>query len=158
MEPKLRGIEWEALEHHHDPKNGDWFWVLGILTISGAIASVVFENLLLALVILFGGAIVGILANRPPKMVIYSINQRGVKIDNSFYPFTTLEHYFIDHHPMIGQQLLIKSQKMFMPLLILPLPEDDEDIEAIESIISERIPEEHLEEPFVNQILEFFGF
>ncbi len=158
MEPKLRGIEWEALEHHHDPKSGDWFWVLGILTICGAVASVVFENILLALVILFGGTIVGILANRPPKMVNYLINQRGVKIDNSFYPYTTLDHYYIDEHPMLGHQLLIKSQKMFMPLLILPLPEDDDDIEGIETIIAERIPEEHLEEPIANRVLEFFGF
>jgi len=158
MEPKLRSIEWEALEHHHDLKSNDWFWVLGILTFCGAVASVVFENLLLALIILFGGTIVGILANRPAKTVNYIINQRGVKIDSSFYPYTTLDHYYIDDHPILGHQLLIKSQKLFMPLLILPLPEDKDDIDGIEAIIAERIPEEHLEEPLANRILEFFGF
>lgn len=156
MERQLRAIEWEAPEHHHGPKSSDWFWVLGIMVISGAIASVLFNNILLALVILIGGAVMGILATRPPKTVTFAVTQRGIRIDSNFYPYTTLETYFIDEHPMIGDQLLIRSQKMFMPLLILPLPEDD--VDEIEAIIAERIPEEHIEEPFANKLLEFFGF
>lgn len=156
MERTLRGIEWEALEHHHEPKSNDWFWVLGVIAVSAAVAAIVLSNILLALVILIGAAIMAILAKRPPKMVTYAITQRGVRIDNSFYPFTTLEHYYIDIHPVIGPQLLLQSQKMLMPLLILPLPEDD--VDAIEAIIAERLPEKHLEEPLVNVILEFFGF
>lgn len=156
MERTLRAIEWEAPEHHHEPKNSDWFWVLGIIVISGAVTAVLLNNMLFAIVILVGGAVMAILAMRPAKTVDFSITQRGVKIENSFYPYTTLESYFIEEHPMVGHQLLIRSQKMFMPLLILPLPEDH--VEEIEEIIAERLPEEHLEEPFANKILEFFGF
>lgn len=156
MADKLRAIEWEALEHHHDTKSSDWFWVLGILTICGAVAAIIFSNILLSLVILIGGAVMAILATRPANMVNFVINQRGVKIDNSFFPYTTLETYYIEEHPIVGHQLLLRSQKIFMPLLILPLPE--EDVDDIEEIIAERIPEQHLEEPFVNQLLEFFGF
>ena len=43
-----------------------------------------------------------------------------------------------------------------MPLLILPLPLDLQD--EIEDIIAERLPEQHLEEPFAYKVLEFFGF
>ena len=156
MERKLRAIEWEALEHHHDEKNSDWFWVLGILTISGAVTAVLFNNILLALVMLIGGAVMAILAMRPPKIVGYAITPRGVKIDSFLYPYTTLENYYIEESHIGGHQLLIRSQKMFMPLLILPMPE--EHVDEIELIISERIPEEHLEEPFANKMLEFFGF
>jgi len=153
---KLRAIEWEAPEHHHEPKNSDWFWVLGILTISGAITAILIENLLLAMVILISGTVMAILAMRPAKTVTFAVTQRGVKIDSSFYPYTTLEKYFIEENEVLGPQLLIRSQKMFMPLLILPLPE--EHVDEIEVIIAERIQEEHLEEPFANKLLEFFGF
>ncbi len=156
MEPQLRAIEWEAPEHHHGVKNGDWFWVLGILAISGAVASVLFNNILLALVILIGSAVMAIQALRPAKTVTFAITQRGIKIDSDFYPYTTLESYYIEEHYIHDHQLLIRSQKMFMPLLILPLP--DEDVEGIEKIIAERLPEEHIEEPLANKILEFFGF
>lgn len=156
MEQKLRAIEWEALEHHHEPKNSDWFWVLGIFTISGAVTAILLDNILLGILVLIAGAVMAILATRPAKTVTYAITPRGVRIDNSFYPYTALENYFIEEHPIVGHQLLIRSQKMFMPLLILPLPEDD--VDDIESIIAERLPEEHLEEPFVNKLLEFLGF
>lgn len=156
MEQKLRAIEWEALEHHHGPKSNDWFWVLGIIALSGAIAAVLFNNFLLAIVVLIAGSVMSILAIRPPKTIRYALTQRGIKIDNFFYPYTTLESYYIEEHHIVGHQLLIKSQKMVMPLLILPLPE--EDVDGIENILAERLPEEHLEEPLVNQILEFFGF
>lgn len=156
MEPQLKAIEWEALEHHHEPKKGDWFWVLGIIALSGAVTAVLMENILLAIVILIGAAVMSMLAMRPAQMVRYGLNQRGIKIDNSFYPYTTLESFYIEDDPIMGHQLLLKSQKLLMPLLILPLPEDD--VEEIERILAERIPEEHLEEPLANKILEFFGF
>lgn len=156
MEGQLRAIEWEAPEHHHEAKSSDWFWVLGILAISGAVAAILFSNMLLALVILIGSAIMAILALRPAKTVTYAIGPRGVRIDSSFYPYTTLESFYIDEHPIIGEQLLIRSRKLFMPLLILPLPA--EHVDEIEAIVAERIPEEHLEEPFVHKLLEFFGF
>ena len=135
-----------------------WSAILWVITIaiSGAIAAVLFSNVLLALLVLIGSAVMAILAMRPVKMVNFAVTQRGVKIDDSFYPYTTLENYYIEEDDFLGPQLLIQSQKMFMPLLILPLPEDD--VEGIENIIAERLPEEHLEEPFANKILEFFGF
>ena len=156
MEPQLRAIEWEALEHHHEPKNSDWFWILGILTLSGAVTSLLLKNTLLSIIILLGGAVMAVIAVRPPKTVEYAITPRGVRIESTFYPYTSLEAYCIEEHPIIGHQLLIRSQKMFMPLLIFPLPE--EHVEEIEDIVAERLPEDQIEEPFANKLLEFFGF
>lgn len=152
----MRAIEWEAPEHHHGTKTSDWFWVLGILTVSLAVAAILLDNILLGLLTLIAGSVMAMLATRPAKMMTFSITPRGVRIDRSFYPYTVLDSYHIEEHSIVGQQLLIRSQKLFMPLLILPLPE--EDVDEIEAIIAERIPEEYLEEPFANKLLEFFGF
>ncbi|MEZ4194956.1 MAG: hypothetical protein R3B53_00960 [Candidatus Paceibacterota bacterium] len=43
-----------------------------------------------------------------------------------------------------------------MPLLVIPLPPDN--IDDIEDILKDRLPEEHLEEPLFVKILEIFGF
>lgn len=156
MPEEPRGIVWEAYEHHHEKKQSDWFWILGILTIASGVASILLGNTLLGVLIFVGGAVVALLAVRDPAIVSYAVTQRGIRIDDKLYPYTTLESFYIDEDGLFGPQLLIKSEKMFMPLLILPLPEDMQD--EIENIIASRLPEEHIEEPFAHKILEFFQF
>lgn len=156
MPSEPRGIIWEAYEHHHDEKSGDWFWILGIATISLAVASILLGNALLGILIFVGGAVVAMLATRDPKIISYAVTQRGLRIDDKLYPYTNLECFFIDEEGPYGPQLLVKSEKVFMPLLILPLPEDAQD--EIEGIIAERLPEQHLEEPLAHKLLEFLKF
>lgn len=156
MEGQLKGIEWDAHEHHHTKKSSDWFWVLGIVTISTTVASILLNNTLLGIIFLIGGMVLALLSAREPKTVLYAVTLRGLRVDDKLYPYTTLETYCIEDVPNTGPQLLVKSEKLFMPLIIMPLPE--EHVDEIEDIIAERLPEEHLEEPLVNKLLEFFGF
>lgn len=156
MNAQQAAITWEAPEHTHAEKKGDWFWIVGIFIIAGALSSIFLGNTLLGILIFVGGAVMLILAARPAKMIAYAVTQRGLRIDDTLYPYTTLKSFYIDENNPGGTQLLVASEKMFMPLLILPLPE--EYIDDIEEIISSRLPETHLEEPFVHKLLEFFGF
>jgi hypothetical protein len=156
MPEQPRGIIWEAYEHHHLEKKSDWFWILGIITITSAVVSILLGNTLLGILILIAGALVAILASREPKIISYAVTQRGLRIDEKLFPYTTLEAFCIDEEGTFGPQLLVRSEKMFMPLLILPLPEDAMD--DIEDIIAERLAEEHIEEPLAHKLLEFFGF
>jgi hypothetical protein len=156
MNEEVRGIAWEAFEHHHVEKKNDWFWVAGIIIIATSIASILLGNTLLGIMICTGGTVMLILAARPPKIIQYAVTQRGLRIDEKLYPYTTLEAFYIDEDGQFGPQLFVRSEKLFMPLLILPLPE--EHLVTIEAIIAERLPEEHIEEPFAHKLLEFFGF
>jgi hypothetical protein len=154
MEP--RTIAWEALEHYHYDRASEWFWILGIFTLSGTIAALLLGNTLFAIVIAIGGTLVGVGALREPHIVRYEVTQRGIKIDETLYPYTTLESFCIDEEHIHGPQLFVKSEKFFMPLIIIPLPEDAQ--EEIENIIAERIPEIHIEEPLAYKLLAFFKF
>lgn len=156
MAEQTRSVIWEAYEHQHDEKKSDWYWILGILTLASFVASILLGNTLLGILILIGGAVAAILAARPPKIVSYAVTQRGLRIEDTLYPYTTLEAFCIDGDCPKGPQLLVRSEKMFMPLLILPLPEDT--IDDIEEIIAQRIPEAHIEEPFAHKILELIKF
>lgn len=156
MPDEVRGIAWEAYEHHHIEKKSDWYWIVGIIVASVALASIFLGNALFGIMVLLGGSVMLILAARPPKIVQFAVTQRGLRLDDKLYPYTTLKAYCIDEENAVESQLLVRSEKLFMPLLILPLPE--EYIDDIEHIISQRLPEEHLEEPFAYKLLEFFGF
>tara|TARA_B100000745_G_C20119591_1_gene383314 strand:+ start:657 stop:1127 length:471 start_codon:yes stop_codon:yes gene_type:complete len=156
MADDVRAVTWEAPEHHHFEKSGDWFWILGIATVTGALATFFFGNFLFAVLILIAGGIIGLVANQEPRIIHFSVSTRGLRIGNALYPYSTLECFFIDEDHPAGPQLLARSKKLFMPLLILPLPE--EYIDDIEEILEVRLPEEHIEEPVAHKLLEIFGF
>ncbi|MFT7507791.1 MAG: hypothetical protein ACI92I_000959 [Acidimicrobiales bacterium] len=156
MSEQVRSIAWEAYEHHHTEKGSDWFWVLGIITLAVTITSILLGNLLFGILIFIAGLVTALHAKREPKVIPFAITQRGLRIDDKLYPYSTLESFFIDDEHPHGPQLLAQSEKLFMPLLMMPIPEEYAD--EIEDILASRLPEEHLEEPVATKILEFFGF
>jgi hypothetical protein len=156
MDETLAGITWEALEHTHAEKGSDWFWVLGIVTLAISVAAIVIGNTLFGVVVFLAGITVGIAATRPPHVIPYAVTTRGIRVDNIVYPYSTLETFFIDEQHESGPLLLVRSAKMFMPLFVIPLPE--EYVDAVEALIAARLPEEHLEEPFHIKLFGFFGF
>ena len=42
-------FEWEGTEYRFEDKSADWYWALGIIATAIAIAAVLFNNILLAL-------------------------------------------------------------------------------------------------------------
>ncbi len=156
MESSLRSVYWEAPEHNHIEKSNDWYWILGIVAIAGSVASMIFGNVLFGVVIILGAMTMFIVSHRKPRVIEFEVSGRGVRIRNDFYPYATLDSYYLDEQNLINPQLIVKSKKLFVPLLILPIPE--EYIDIIEKTISARLREEHLEEPFSHILLEFLGF
>ncbi len=156
MSDYIKEVTWKALEHSHGPQEANWLWALGILTVSATGAALLLGNSLFAFVILISGIVMGIIAVREPNTVPFAVSQRGLRIEDKLYPYSTLECFYIDEENPWGPQLLARSEKMFMPLIVMPLPE--EYVDEIEDIIASRLPEEYLEIPFFQQLLDFFGF
>jgi len=156
MQPGLRAISWKAPQHHHIEKSGDWFFAFIIIAISLVLAAILLGNALLALLLAVGGVTMAIAVARRPSIVTHSISVRGVQIGDEFHPFSELLSYRIDETDPKGPQLLLLSKRHFMPLIVMTLPEDY--IDDVEDLLQGRLPEEHLEEPFLNKLLEIFGF
>jgi len=152
----VRSITWEAPAHNHTEKGSDWFWALGIIAVSSGAAALFFGNFLLTILILIAAAIVALIANREPDVVEYAVTTRGLRVGEALYPYSTLEAFYINEDDVNGPQLLARSEKVFMHLIIMPIPE--EHIEDIEDILETRLPEEFMEEPLANKILEMLGF
>lgn len=156
MEETPKSIFWEAPEHHHAEKSSDWFWVLGIIAVAGSVTSIILGNVLFGVVILLAGSTLFIAAHQKPRTIKFEVSLRGVRIDTTLYPYATLDSYYLDEENHINPQLILKSKKFFVPLLIIPIP--DEYIDEIEDLVSDRLPEEYMEEPLSHRMLELFGF
>ncbi len=153
---RVRTIEWEAPEHHHIEKSGDWYWALGIIAIVAAVIAVLLGNVLFAILILLASVLMAFVSMRGPAVIPFSISKRGVRVDDKLYPYPTLASFCIDEEDPRGPQLLIRAAGALVPLIIIPLPE--EAVDEIDEILAERLPEEHLEESLAHRLLEFFGF
>ena len=155
MEEVTRSVTWEALEHHHIEKGSDWFWALGIITLCATITAFFFGNFLFAILIMLSGSTMALFAGRAPQLIAFSVSTRGIRVGDNIYPYTTLDAYCIDEESQPEPQLLIRSKRMHMPMIILPIP--PEYIHDIEDLLFERLSEEEMEEPFGSKVLEFFG-
>lgn len=153
----MNTIRWQGYEYTHYEKSSDWFWALGIVALSSAVTAIIFKNILFALLILIGAFTIALFAAKKPHLVHFEITRRGVAIDDTLYPFTTLESFWIDEDEHGHHTLIIKSQRAVMPYIIIPLSETIE-FEDIRNTLLEKLDEEELHEPASHKILEFFGY
>jgi hypothetical protein len=157
MDGDVRSVYWEAPEHTHIEKTSDWYWILGIVAIAGSVVSIIVDNnVLFSIVILLGAMAMIIASHRTPRIIAFEVSTRGIRIGKDLYPYSTLESFCIDEENSSGPQLLVKSKKLFVPLLILPIP--DEYLHEVENMLISRLHEEHMEEPIAHKLLEFLGF
>ena len=152
---QIATISWEGRPYAPTQKGVDWFWALGIVTIALFIAALLLGNTLLGLLILVAGGVSALTAAKPARVVTYTVSTRGIAIDDQLYPYSTLESFYIDEEDVLGPQLLVRSQKTFMPLLSIRLPADQ--VDEIEELIASKIPEEYLEESILFKFLDAIG-
>lgn len=149
-------IEWDAHEYEHKERSSDWFWAVGIITVAVALTSIILGNIIFALLIIISAFALLLFINRPPETLHMIVDEKGITKDRVRYPFETLHSFYIDaDHP--HKKILLRSNKMFMPLVVVPLGEKV-DIENVETNLLKFIPQEPLTLPFVEQILEYLGF
>jgi hypothetical protein len=156
MEPTIKSVTWEAPEHTHPDKGGDWYFALGIITLAVVIASIIFGNFLFAILAALSGASIAVAASQSPRIVRYGVGTRGIVVDNALYPFSSLRSYYISEDDIRGPKLLILSDKALASVVVMPIP--PEYVDEIDDILSTRVVEEYIEEPTFNRLLEIFGF
>ena len=92
-------IEWEAHEYEHKERSLDWFWAMGIISISIAIATVIFGNIILAVLVLVSVFSLALFINRLPTTIHVSVTEQGITRDKIHYPYSTLvDGQFIGYH------------------------------------------------------------
>lgn len=148
-------ISWNAPEHIHTEKNNDWYWAVGIITITAVALAFIFKDIIFGIFIIVAAFALVVHASKKPKIIHCEINDRGIVIDNILYPFLSLESFWIDAHEK-PTKVLIKSYKTFMPYITVHI--DEVDPEKIRDILLDYIAETEHIEPLSQKIFERFGF
>lgn len=148
-------IEWTAPEFNYTPKGPDWYWTVGIITTTLVIIAIITSNLLFAIVLIVGGFALSYQAGQKPDIVEVAVDNRGVRMRDTLYPYSSLRSFWIENNPH-EQKLILQSEKTFMPYVITPI--EDVEPEQLRHYLLQYLPEEHHKEPLSQKIMEYLGF
>lgn len=148
-------LRWEAYEHEHIERGSDWFWALGIIAVCAALTSILFGNVLFAVLLLLAAAVIGLIARTPPELHHFEISERGIRAGDTLHRYEEIISFWVEEE---GDEplLLVDTIKFMSPNLIVPL--DGIDPTIVRAYLREHAEEVPMKEPFAHKILEFFGF
>lgn len=149
-------VGWEAYEFVQKKKRPDWFWALGVIALAGSAVAFIYGNFLFGIFIILATVAMMYFGTAKPHRIKYYIAVDGVHYDGRFYPFERLKSFWMEE---LGgeKRVLIKSDKTFLPIMVLPF-EDDETGEEIFSILSEVLEQEEIHESHAHKIMDRLGF
>ncbi len=148
-------ISWNAPTHLYVEKRPDWYWTVGIITAALAATAFIFGEAVTGIFVIVAAITLALHASKPAAVVNCEVNDRGIMFDKTLYPFLSLDSFCIPHDELPGK-ILIKSRKLFMPLIVIYI--DEVDPEDIRAILLRYIAETEHREPFLKQLLEWLGF
>lgn len=148
-------ITWTAPEFNYTPKGPDWYWSVGIITTTLVVIAFLSRNLLFAIVLIIGGLSLGYQAGQKPGIIEVTVNNRGIRIKDTLYPYSSLQSFWVENNPH-EQKLILQSQKTFMPHIITPV--EDVNPEQLRHFLLQYLPEEQHKEPLSQKIMEYLGF
>lgn len=149
-------LEWNAPEYPHQKKSVDWYWAVGIITIAGTVASFIFNNYLFGMFVLISGILAFYFSIRKPEDMHFSITGKGIIAGTIKYTYEGIKFFAIERkqeHSM----LLLLTERVFMPIVTVPIPIALEQ-QIFDIMIGHGIEEEDLREPGIYKLLEKAGF
>jgi hypothetical protein len=148
-------LRWSTYEHEHIERGGDWFWALGIVAISVALTSILFGNVLFAILIVVAAFTVGIIARTPPELMEFELSDRGIRAGDTLHRYDEIISFWVEDGDGREPLLLVDTTKFMSPNLIIPI--EGVDPTLVRAFLQERVEEVPIKEPVSHKILEFFG-
>ena len=150
-------LRWSAYEHEHIERSADWFWALGIVAISIGLVSILFHDVLFAVLILIAAVTIAILAVHPPELVEFEVSERGIRVAGKLHRYDEIIAFWVeDEHEHKDHPLLLVDTSKFMHANII-IPIEHIDPHIVRAYLKEHAEETPMKEPIGHKILEFFG-
>lgn len=151
-------LEWEGREYDHNPKSADWYWALGIIAVALALASILFGNYLLALLVTIAATALALHAAKKPPLHRFRLTEQGIVIGDELHLFERMVSFSVleDVEGTLPPMLSIKTESWLSPHFIVPLAGVDAD--RIYDYFLERVDEGEHHHTFVDLVAAWLGF
>ncbi len=147
-------FEWDAEGYLFEEKSSDWYWALGIIAVASAIASILFGNVILALLIIAASVTLALSTITRPRVHHFSITDEGVMVDENLYDYDSIVSFSVLEYidPNLPPALSIRTHKLLAPHLIIPIVGHD-PVEIYE-FFAEHVEEGRHDESVIDRIIE----
>ena len=150
-------LEWEAPEFVVYKKTTIWYIGFGILLALLFFTAFIMQSFLTGIIFFLSAVLIFFYSERPPKTVSYDLRTTGIKIDSRIYLYRELSAFNIVEHGS-SIYLLLKSKRLLMPLIHVPLA-DNIDHEEVLDAISNHLPQDpEFVEPLADILAHWLGF
>lgn len=151
-------LEWEGREYDHNPKSSDWYWSLGIVAVASTVASVLFGNYLLAVLIVIAAVAFALHASKQPPIHHFRLVESGIMVGDDLHPFERMISFSVleDVKGELAPMLSIKTESWFFPHLIIPL--DGVDADRVYDYFLQHVDEDEHHHTFSDLVARLFGF
>lgn len=149
-------ISWTASEYVAHHKSPLWFIGLGlVVSVLALITYFVTSEIITTVVTVVIGLSFGIFGARPPQVLQYSLDEKGLHISGKLYPYERIKSFCIRQEGPIHSVLLIPLQR-FMPPISVYYDQADED--KIMNVITAHIPHEEQNPDIVERFMSKIRF
>jgi len=152
----MEKISWKTLEYKKKERTTDWYWSVGIITISLIIISIILKNYSFVGLLFIAIITSYVFFIKNPEVLDIKIDKRGLIINKKMYPFAILETFWVDISEENNYKLILRSKKTFMPLIIIPIKEIDHL--EVRDFLLKYLPETEMYEPTIYKIIDKLGF
>lgn len=120
---QTKKYEWDAFEYEHQEKSADWYWALGIIVIVGCILCIISHNYLFAVLLAFGGGMIGYYGNEKPRPVHVELSDMGIKLDQDMYIYETMGNFWMYTDHRNHHRITFITGRKIMPQTTVTLPD-----------------------------------
>ena len=120
-------FEWEADGYVFEEKSADWYWALGIVAVAASVASILFGNVILALLILVAAGTLALSTLKRPQHHLFRITDEGVMIDENLYEYDRIISFSVLEYidPTRAPALSLRTHYLLAPHLLIPIVGQD---------------------------------
>lgn len=144
-------VTWQAKEYVHEEKSGTWFAIFGIVFAAFmALAIFLMQSWTFAVLLVVIAIVIIVLAKRPPRVMSYSLSEKGLHIGDTLHVFSDFRAFGVIHDGEEYSIMLIPT-KRFLPGVTVYFPE--EAGERIVDALGSRLPMKELRLDMVDKIV-----
>lgn len=153
-------MAWTAPEYAHRPKNISWYWLSIILALLILGLAIWQSNYLFGFFVLAAEILILVWGERPPRMVDFSLNEKGLTINGvKFYPWSDLKAFSVEEESrehLDWVDIAIFSGHLVRPSLNIRAPH--EEISQIREIFKTKLKEMSWEPNFLDSLERLLRF
>lgn len=152
MVKKNEIVNWEAKEYIPHEKKAGWYIGLVIVSLGLVTLSIVFGWWTFAILVVLSGVVLVLYSVRPPRVLHYSLNSKGLSEGNKLYSYEEYKSFGVLQEGE-NYAIILTPRKRFSPGIKVYFPQ--ESGEAIVDAFGARLPMEEVKLDFLDKIVNF---